>query len=428
VSTKERGLVKIYGRKAGVVLLVVLLLGIFWTGVTLAAEFGGGEIYRLSADAVVDDDLYVAASEAYIDGVVNGDLYASGGYIEINGEVTGDVVMAGAGIVISGLVGDDVRVAGAGIDIIGSIQDDLFVAGGGAGPGGFVFPFQIGSQSIRQGVRVASSSEIGGDGYIVGGEGQIEGSFGGALFAGMGTLLMGARVNGDAELRAQTLTIDEDALVTGQLIYSTPDRLANMDEVAANVVYEPVATEEESPNIIAEVFGWVLRTALILVGFALLGWLSLRFVPNTLIHSADTIDAEPVETGLYGLVGTVLFIFIPILSGVMVLLTWLFWGIFPAIVMFIFLFGTLSLLWLFSPLVTGLWLGRRIISQTESPTSLLITLMIGVLIIVVLGRVPFLGWLVYLVSFVFALGGLIRMGRTQRSGPSGTRNVATVTP
>lgn len=419
---------KTYGRKVAVASLLILLWGILWTSVTLAAEFGGGDIYRLPADTVVDDDLYVSAREIYVDGTVNGDLYASGGYIEINGEVTGDVVMAGGGIVIGGLVGDDVRVAGAGIDIMGSIQDDLFVAGGGAGPGGFAFPFRIGGHSIQQGVRVGSSSEIGGDAFIAGDEGRIEGAIGGDLFAGMGVLLMGAHVDGNAELRAETLTIDEDARVTGQLIYSTQDQLANADDVATDVVYEPATTGEEPPNIIAQVFGWLLRTALILVGFVLLGWLLLRFAPAALTRPADIIDAEPVESGLYGLVGAVLFIFIPILSGVTVLLTWLFWGIFPAIVMFIFLFGALALFWIFSPLVTGLWLGRRMVSRTEGTTGLLVTMLIGVSIIVVLGRVPFLGWLIYLISFVFALGGLIRMARAPQSGPSDRNSVVVVTP
>ena len=34
----------------------------------------------------------------------------------------------------------------------------------------------------------------------------------------------------------------------------------------------------------------------------------------------------------------------------------------------------------------------------------------GALLIVILGRIPFLGWVVYLLSFVLALGGLLRGG------------------
>jgi cytoskeletal protein CcmA (bactofilin family) len=399
----------------GFIVGLVALLGLLLSGVAVAAEFGGDEIYRLPANGVVNDDLYVSAGEVYIDGVVNGDLYGAGGYIEINGEVTGDVVVAGGGIVIRGVVGDDVRVAGAGIEMLGTVQDDVFIAGGGAGPGGFAFPFQMGGQTIEQGIRVGSAADIGGDLHVAGGQGTLNGAVGGDLSAFMGSVTLGARVAGNAEIYAEEMILGDNATIAGQLTYSTPDRIAGADEVAGNARYQAPATEESSPNMVAAIFGWLLRTILILAGFALLGWLLLRFAPAALTKPAAAIQSQPVETGIYGLVAALLFIFIPILSAVTVILIWIFWGWFSAVIMFTFLFGTLSLLWFFSPLVTGLWLGRRIMAQGDGNASLQMALLVGVLLIVILGRVPLLGWVVYLISFVFALGGLIQMAR-RRNG------------
>jgi len=107
-------------------------------------------------------------------------------------------------------------------------------------------------------------------------------------------------------------------------------------------------------------------------------------------------------------------IFIPIVSAILVFVAWLFWGWFWGLVVFVFLFGTLALLWMFSPIVTGLWLGRRIVRQSDQSVSLLVAMLVGVLVIVVLGRLPILGWLVYLLSFVFALGGLMRLAQGTR--------------
>jgi hypothetical protein len=409
---------KINRRKWGIIFGLTALLGILLGGVAVAAEFGGNDIYRLPANSVVNDDLYVSANEIYIDGIVNGDLYAAGGYIEVNGEVTGDAVMAGGGIIIRGLVGDDVRVAGAGIDILGAVRDDVFIAGGGAGPRGFAFPFQIGGRTIEQGVRIASATDIGGDLYVVGGLGTLNGVVGGDLSARMGTMTLGARVTGDANIYTEDLRIGDSAAVAGQLVYSTPERIAGVNAVAGNVTYQQPAPDETEPHLIVRILGWLLRTILILMGFAVLGWLLLRFAPAALTRPATAINAQPVETGLYGLVAALLFIFIPILSAVIVIVTWLFWGWFTALIMFTFLFGTLALFWFFSPLITGLWLGRRIMERSDSSASLAMALLVGLILIVVFGRLPLLGWVVYLISFVFAMGGLIQMARRRGESPA----------
>ncbi len=175
-----------------------------------------------------------------------------------------------------------------------------------------------------------------------------------------------------------------------------------------DATYQEPVREDNAPNVVVSLLGWLLRTLSILIGFALLGWLLLHFAPAALTGPADVIDAEPVAAGLFGLAGAILLIFIPFLSALLVFLVWLLWGWFSGLIIFIFLFGILALLWSFSPIITGVWLGRRIIQQTDRSASLLIAMLVGVLLIVVLGRVPLLGWLVYLLSFIFALGGLMR--------------------
>ena len=77
------------------------------------------------------------------------------------------------------------------------------------------------------------------------------------------------------------------------------------------------------------------------------------------------------------------------------------------------LLSALTLLWFLSPLITGLWLVRALGRRIDSVAALLL----GVVVIVLLGRIPIVGWFVYLVSFVFALGGLILAWRTSRSAP-----------
>lgn len=394
-------------KRGWIAALLVGLLSLMLAGTALAAEFGGSDdVYRLPSGETINDDLYVGSGEIFIDGTVDGDLYAAGGYIEVNGTVTGDVVAAGGGIVIRGKVGDDVRVAGGGVEIAGTVGDDVFMAGGGGS--GFSIPIQMGARSIQQGVRL--SGDVGGDAAVAGGEGWISGNIAGDLYGGMGTMTLSAQVGGNADISAGDLRVEEGSTIEGTLKYSAPNRSDLPAGVAGRIDYEPTQENVETVSLAARVFGWLVRTVLIMLGIALLGWLFLRFAPNALAKPVTAIEEKPVETGLYGLIAAVLLIFIPILSAILVALVAIFWGAFPAVVMFVFLFGSLALLWFFSPLITGLWLGQHIATQLNVPGRLA-ALLIGALLLVLLGRIPFVGWLVYLFSFILAIGGLLRWNR-----------------
>ncbi len=368
LRTHRRGLSTV-----GALVLIALVCSTAW-GASGLPTVESGELYRLPAGEVLRDDLQVAASEIYIDGTIEGDLVAAGSYIEINGEVGGDALVAGAEIVLNGTVVDDVRAAGAGVTINGNVGDDLFVAGGG----GFFLPFPIGGRNVRQGIRVGDAATIGGDAFITGGQADLSGTF-----------------NGDLNTSVNDL------------------RKSNALSVAGTQFEEADAADAPARNPVAGFFGWLVRLLVALIGLALAGWLLLRLAPGLIRQPARAIEQEPARAALWGLGAVALAL--P-LSVALVFVLVAFWGWFPGgVAMFAFLFGLLALLWFFSPLITGLWVGRRVAAITHIPLDPLPMLLIGVVIIVLVGRilgaVPFVGELtyrvLYLLSLAFALGGLI---------------------
>lgn len=392
--------------------LTAVVLSLALAGSALAAEFAAADTYRLAAGEVVADDLYVTGDTIIIDGTVEGDLVASGGYIEINGTVTDDLIAAAAGIVVNGAVGDDARIAGAGIDISGEIADDLIVGAGGGE--GFAPTFPLNGRSVTPGLRIADGATIGGDTAVAAGGALIAGSIAGDLWAGAGQLRLTGNVGGDAQLDIGDLAVGETASVGGELRYET-DAAANVPPgVASDVEFVPAAAEEQV-NPIWGILGWIGRTLLILAGFALLSWLILSLAPRAINRPAAAIDTNPLQAVLIGLLIGLLLVFIPLLSALLVFLTVLFWGWFPGVVMGMFLFGTLALVWFFSPLVTGAWLGRRLGAAMGRDLNALTALLLGVLLIALLGQIPFFGWFVYLLSFWFALGGLFMLQRNRRT-------------
>lgn len=369
----------------------------------LAAEVAGDQIYRLEAGQVVEDDLIVSGEEIYIDGTVKGDVIAVGGYVEVNGTVEGDLMGAAAELRLNGTVADDVRVGGAGVIIAGDVGDDLFAAAGG-GPGA-AFYSQIGERRVSQGIRIAPDATVGGSAYLGGGEAEVNGTIAGDLAVGAGMLTLAGTVHGDANLDVDTITVTRGAQVDGQLTYTAPAEGGVPAGVASTVRYEPPPPEpvDQGPGLLNR----TIRLLLILAGFALLGWLVLRFTPKMISRPASAIAARPGQAGLYGLIATLLLFIVPILSAAVLVAIVLFWGWFPGLMFFLFLTAALVLAWTLSPLITGLWLGDALLKATGRTASPLMALLVGVALIVLLGFVPVVGWLVYLASFLLALGGVL---------------------
>lgn len=380
---------------------IIVLLGV---GSVAAAEIDGGDIYIMDSSETIDDDFYVSGQEVIINGTIKGDLIVAAGYIEINGTVEGDLFAAGGGINITGSIGDDARVAGGGVEFSGSVGDDLFIAGGGQ-PGVGSIPIQMSqTRTVNQGLFINSNADIGGDLYAGGGAGQIAGSVGGDAAVGMGGVTFAADVAGDVKLASEQIVFDNDASIGGQLQVSANEEPAIPNRFRENYEFDQiVATEVAQPSLGSRIFSWAWRTALTLIGFAALSWLVLRFAPRIIREPGAVLAAAPGKSAAYGLVAALGLMFIPLVSIVLVALVWTFFGVGPGLALLAALFSVLSLVWIFSPLVTGYWIGR--LFGLES----LMGMLIGVAAIVVLMSLPYVGWLVALLSFLFAFGALLLM-------------------
>lgn len=407
--------------------LIMLLL---FSSTAFAAEVLQGDPYILPRGEVVNDDLYVTGSEVIIDGTVEGDLVVAAGFVEINGVVMGDLLAAGGAVVISGVVQDDVRAAGGGVILSGSVGDDFFAAGGGGWPGMGAVPMatmQVQDRNVPQGVQVAAGSTIGGDAYIAGGQGLVAGSIGRDLAAAMGAFTLSGRVAGNANLTAESLTVQPGASVQGELRYSTDSEAAVPEGVAASVVERPrdeneVASTTGSP--VSNFFRWLWRTALALVGYLLVGWLLWTFAPRQINDPVAVVEDRPMEAGIMGLLVAVAVL--PI-AAALTFLGVIFWGWFPGgLIMLAFVLGLAAVVWLLSPVITGLWVGRWLAQATGAVEGELPRLLLGIAAIVLVARVltvipcigDFASLMIYLASFALAVGGWIMTRRRPTSPPA----------
>ena len=73
--------------------------------------------------------------------------------------------------------------------------------------------------------------------------------------------------------------------------------------------------------------------------------------------------------------------------------------------------AALRLLWFLSPLVTGVWLGRWANARLGREREARLAQILAVVLVALLGQLPTVGVVVYLVSFVLAVGALVTPGR-----------------
>ncbi|NTU80757.1 MAG: polymer-forming cytoskeletal protein [Chloroflexales bacterium] len=147
-------------------------------------------------------------------------------------------------------------------------------------------------------------------------------------------------------------------------------------------------------------------TALIALGFALLGAALLWLAPQALNGPARRLEGRPWLTALIGLLTAQFFLLIPLGTALLAALMAFFWSWFPAILLVVFIFTGFGLIWFLSPLITGVWLGRRLNAGMGRAPESRVMQVLAVVLVALLGQIPTIGIFVYLASFVLTVGAL----------------------
>jgi len=215
-----------------ILLLVMVIIGLAWTGQSLAQKVGESVVVREATD-----DLYAAGGEVEVLATVNGDAVLAGGTVSVAGEVRDDLIAAGGRVNFSGKVGDDARLAGGSVNVTGSVSGHAVMSGGE--------------------VHIGAGSRIGEFAWLAGGQVVMAGSIGGDLKAMAGSVELRGQVNGDAELAGEEIQIADGAVINGDLIW----RSNSEPEISEGAVIkgeirqgEPLPEFRREPGFLARLF------------------------------------------------------------------------------------------------------------------------------------------------------------------------------
>lgn len=313
----------------------------------------GGQ--HVVVEGTVQGDLYAAGQTVTINGIVEGDLIAGANVVKVNGEVRGDVRAAGQAVHIHGQVGKNVSAWGQNV----SVEKTGQVAG----------ELQAFAQYVDVDGRVARHVLGGGQMFNIKGE-----------------------VGGDVQLLGvDDLRIAPSAAVAGKLFYRAP----HPGNIAPGVVSGEVEFVQEEKQERKEPlipFGRLMAIASLL-----LLWLLLRSVLPTGVVAVSRKMEEQL-LGSMG-VGAIVLLAAPV-AFLLLLMTVL--GI-PASLLGIAVY--LILIYL-SKVFVGIWLGGQLSRLLPWRLPTLVWELLGVVLLWLVAQLPFVGWLISLLTAMLFMGSL----------------------
>lgn len=297
-------------------------------------------------DKAVDGDLMIAGSQVKITSNINGDLYVAGGQVDISGVVSGNLIVAGGEITLSG-----------------KVLKNLITAGGQ--------------------IKVDTTAEV--NGYLLAGAGTID--------------LLGK--SGPAKVGAGTLTLGEKAVINGNLEadvtksnISSTSKILGEKKIQIHEVKEVDKKSTLAPkfayfNSTKEVISFLSKVVLLFILVKLFG---------QKIIETSTKKSFWSNLGL----GLTILIVTPFLS-LMLLLTII--GIPLSGIIFSIYLIALSLTKVVTSIILGNYLFQK--SYLKSKNQYLLSFL-ALLLLTLIGFIPFVGDLVKLFILLFGLGAITR--------------------
>ncbi|WP_420630291.1 hypothetical protein [Candidatus Leptofilum sp.] len=413
-------------------ILMSLLLFIFVPS-AMAFEGRGDDNVTIEAGEVVDDDLYVGANKFVLDGTIKGDLVVAAAEIVINGTIEGDLLAGGQFVEINGIIADDARIGAAAIEMGegAEIGGDLIAAGYSLhGKSGSL----VSNDLVFAGFQALLGGDVNEDVWIGANSLQVNGRIAGNMTAEVGGEDSAPPVNPyqftpgapSMPVVPSGLTVDDAAEIGGDFSYRAPqsfDIPSGAVEGEVDFTRGAVSVDAEGqPSAGNAIWQHVRR----FITLALIGFLLVWQVPNFVTRLSEQLREKPLPSLGWG---ALVYFGVPVLIVVLIvaaILLAIFFGavqfgnlssaLIFVLLAFIFAFMVafvLILLYL-TKIIVGYFVGHQIL-QRVSPTladTPYWPLLLGLLLVVIVIAIPWLGGLVNWIIAIVGVGALWLLWRS----------------
>jgi hypothetical protein len=261
-------------------------------------------------------------------------------------------------------------------------------------------------------VELSPEADVGRDLVVGAGDVQINGNVGRDVRLGAGAATINGTVGGDVEADlGEGLTLGPATRIEGDLAVTSPREIgvAQGATIVGNTVYEQPTTSvfwvraRDTAGI--RVLQDIVSRVQWFLGTALVGLLLLWLVPRTLEGTSETVIRSPWSS--LGL-GVAVLILAPIVIVIAAVIAIIIGGFAGAPVAVVPTAAYLALLALTAPVI-GLLIGRYLLGRLRGPRPFAAwqALLLGVLILALIGLVPYLDWVVTLLTLLFGFGAWV---------------------
>ncbi len=339
---------------------------------------------KVSVDQTINHNYYVAGENIEIYGTINGDLFLAGENILIDSaNINGDVFVVAKNVDIKGNVKGNVRaIVGEKLNLTADVERNVSFAG--------------------KDLSLANTNSIKGHLSVWAEKVDLQGGLVGNLEGSMQTLVLNNSIGGSANLylwQAQdnNWQISETAKINGDVNYHAlqEKNFFKPEQVAGSINFTKLDKNQNSKSITDILWTMVLKFFSLLVA----GMLALYFFKSFFHSAMAKVQAKPWQLILWGL----LFLLAGPLVLFLVAMTII--GLPVAVIALVLWVIMLYMAQVVSAWLIGWWLKHKFFKE-KNWTDLSV-LAFGILVLIILCKIPVLGWLVvvylYLVSFALLI-------------------------
>ena len=336
----------------------------------------------------VGADTYVFGGSVRIDQPVAGDLIAAGGNVDVDAPVAGDALLAGGNLRITAKVEQSVHAGGGRLILDAPIGRNLRVGGGQ--------------------VEIGPLAAIGGNVTVGGGQVTLRGPIKGNVTVGGGRVLIDGVVEGDVSAYGGSLSLGPNARLAGKLRYRSGDelvrdpaatvagaveRLATPGRRAAAPAQRDTGRDDHAPRAGVS---WLWTAGLMAIAALLVAAL-----PVTSMRVAEGLRTRLGWSLLWGFIALVCIPVAALILAVSII------GIPVALLALLLYIALLLVGYVGSAIGLGQWALARLRAEAAQRTGWRITAaMTAVLLLALLGSVPFLGGFVALLAVAAGIGAI----------------------
>ncbi|MFH0931549.1 MAG: polymer-forming cytoskeletal protein [Candidatus Zixiibacteriota bacterium] len=344
-----------------------------------ATVLKGGENIVIPESTLIQDDYFISGNNIKFSGNVEGDFVSASQTLTSKGVIGGNLMSVARDLDISGEVGGSFRGGAQNISLDGKLKRNFL--------------------GFAASINLKESSEVGGDVIAFCGELKVSGKVGKGIKGSVGSMVISGIIDGDVNVKADEISIMPDAKINGNLFYKSKKEAKI--EKGAQITGETKWTKMVPKKKKGLTGGKLIVQFLFLCASIVTGLFMLLVAKKEVKAVKESIFKDFLKN--LGL-GFVFVICVPV-AAIILLFTVI--GIpVSIIVLFVYL-----VLFYIAKIFFGLALGEKVLMlfKTNGTPAPVWSLMVGLLILYILFLIPYIHWIVYLLSLFVGFGSVFQI-------------------